>query len=107
LFLLASFIVKTQTYPQSALVVVVPKDKLTTTGPIKKWKGIADSGNAVYRWFCSECGSPIAHDPEAAPVIALKGGCLDSEQKKALKPVCCRRFPPIEELTLITKKKGH
>ncbi|KAK5652463.1 hypothetical protein OQA88_10507 [Cercophora sp. LCS_1] len=69
-----------------SLVVVVPKDTVATKGPIKKWKGIADSGNAVYRWFCSECGSPIAHEPEAAPVIALKGGCLDSEIKKTLKP---------------------
>ena len=75
------------TPPLAALVVVVPKDKLTTSGPIKKWKGIADSGNAVYRWFCSECGSPIAHDPEAAPVIAIKGGTLDVEIKKGLKPV--------------------
>lgn len=75
------------TPPPPALVVVVPKDKFTTSGPIKKWKGTADSGNAVYRWFCSECGSPIAHDPEAAPVIAIKGGTLDVEIKKGLKPV--------------------
>lgn len=75
------------TSPPPALVVVVPKDKFTTSGPIKKWKGTADSGNAVYRWFCSECGSPIAHDPEAAPVIAIKGGTLDVEIKKGLKPV--------------------
>ena len=39
--------------------------------------------------FCEECGSPIAHDPDAAPpIIALKGGSLDSEIKKTLKPVC-------------------
>ncbi|KAL1842026.1 hypothetical protein VTJ49DRAFT_6192 [Mycothermus thermophilus] len=70
-----------------SLVVVVPKDKLQTKGPIKKWKGVADSGNAVWRWFCEECGSPIAHDPDAAPaIIALKGGSLDVELKKKLKP---------------------
>jgi hypothetical protein len=67
----------------------VPKDKLTVNGPVKKWKGVADSGNAVYRWFCEECGSPIAHDPDAAPeIIALKGGSLATEIKKGLKPVC-------------------
>lgn len=72
-----------------ALVCVVPKDKFTSKGPLKKWKGTADSGNAVWRWFCEECGSPIAHDPEAAPpIIALKGGSLDTEIKKTLKPVC-------------------
>jgi hypothetical protein len=67
----------------------VPKDKLTVNGPVKKWKGTGSSGNAVWRWFCGECGSPIAHDPDAAPeIIALKGGSLDSEIKKGLKPVC-------------------
>ncbi|EGS18534.1 carbon-sulfur lyase-like protein [Thermochaetoides thermophila DSM 1495] len=70
-----------------SLVCVVPKDKFTSQGPLKKWKGIADSGNAVWRWFCAECGSPIAHDPEGAPeIIALKGGSLDMEIKKTLKP---------------------
>lgn len=70
-----------------ALVAVVLKDKLKVEGPLKKWKGTADSGNAVYRWFCSECGSPIAHAPDGAPIVALKGGCLDNEIKKNLKPV--------------------
>ncbi|KAK4109401.1 carbon-sulfur lyase-like protein [Canariomyces notabilis] len=70
-----------------SLVCVVPKDKLTVDGPLKKYEGTADSGNAVYRWFCSECGSPIAHEPSAAPeIIALKGGSLDMEIKKGLKP---------------------
>ncbi|KAJ4306134.1 hypothetical protein N0V88_000930 [Collariella sp. IMI 366227] len=70
-----------------SLVCVVPKDKLKVEGPIKKWKGTADSGNAVWRWFCGDCGSPIAHDPDAAPeIIALKGGSLSTEIKKTLKP---------------------
>ncbi|EQB57269.1 glutathione-dependent formaldehyde-activating enzyme [Colletotrichum gloeosporioides Cg-14] len=70
-----------------SLVVVVPKDKLTINGPTKSWAGKGSSGKAVHRIFCSECGSPIAHDPDAAPeIIALKGGTLDSEIKKTLKP---------------------
>lgn len=78
----------TLTSQNTALVCVVPKDKLTVNGPVKKWKGIAASGNAVWRWFCGDCGSPIAHDPDAAPeIIALKGGSLDTEIKKTLKPV--------------------
>lgn len=73
---------------RTALVVVVPKASLTINGPIKKWTGTAASGNAVHRLFCSECGSPIAHDPDGAPeIIALKGGTLDTEIKKTLKPV--------------------
>ncbi|GKZ58546.1 hypothetical protein AnigIFM49718_004371 [Aspergillus niger] len=70
-----------------SLVAVVPKDKLTVNGPLKKWSGTGSSGNAVHRLFCSECGSPIAHDPDAAPeIIALKAGTLDTEIKKTLKP---------------------
>jgi hypothetical protein len=72
-----------------ALVAVVPKDKLTINGPTKSWAGKGSSGKAVHRIFCSECGSPIAHDPDAAPeIIALKAGTLDTEIKKTLKPVC-------------------
>jgi len=73
--------------PQTALVCVVPKDKLTINGPIKKYEGKGSSGHSVWRLFCSECGSPIAHDPDAAPeIIALKGGSLETEIKKTLKP---------------------
>jgi hypothetical protein len=76
-----------------ALVTVVPKDKLTIKGPTKSWAGKGSSGHAVHRIFCSECGSPIAHDPDAAPeIIALKAGTLDTEIKKNLKPVCTIRF---------------
>lgn len=71
-----------------ALVAVVPKAKLTVNGPTKSWAGKGSSGKAVHRIFCSECGSPIAHDPDAAPeIIAIKAGTLDSEIKKNLKPV--------------------
>lgn len=70
-----------------SLVAVVLKEKLTLNGPTKSWAGIGSSGKAVHRIFCSECGSPIAHDPDAAPeIIAIKGGSLDSEIKKTLKP---------------------
>lgn len=76
------------TLSRPALVAVVPKASLTINGPIKKWTGTAASGNTVDRIFCSECGSPIAHDPSAAPeIIALKAGTLDTEIKKNLKPV--------------------
>ncbi|BDD62613.1 hypothetical protein MPDQ_007302 [Monascus purpureus] len=70
-----------------SLVTVVPKEKLTIKGPIKSWAGKGSSGKPVHRVFCSECGSPIAHDPEAAPeIIAIKAGTLDTEIKKTLKP---------------------
>ena len=71
-----------------ALVVVVPKDKLTINGPTKVYSSPGSSGKLVHRTFCTECGSPIAHDPDAMPdIIALKGGTLDTEIRKNLKPV--------------------
>lgn len=71
-----------------SLVAVVPKDKLTINGPVKKYQDTGSSGKAVWRLFCPDCGSPIAHDPDAAPeIIALKAGTLNSEIKKTLKPV--------------------
>jgi hypothetical protein len=56
-------------------------------GPIKKYEGKGSSGKSVWRIFCSECGSPIAHDPDAAPeIMAIKGGTLEMDMKKKLKP---------------------
>jgi hypothetical protein len=76
-----------QTGSAYSLVAVVPKAALTISGPTKSWAGKGSSGKAVHRIFCSECGSPIAHDPDAAPeIIAIKAGTLDSEIKKGLKP---------------------
>ncbi|GJN70769.1 hypothetical protein PLIIFM63780_002638 [Purpureocillium lilacinum] len=70
-----------------SLVAVVPKAKLTINGPTKKYSSKGSSGHDVHRIFCSECGSPIAHDPDAAPeIIALKAGTFDTEIKKNLKP---------------------
>lgn len=73
--------------PQPALVTVVPKDKLKISGETKSWAGKGSSGKAVHRVFCPTCGSPIAHDPEAAPeIIAIKAGTLDTDIKKTLEP---------------------
>ena len=80
---------------------VVLKDKTTITGPTKSWAGLGSSGKAVHRIFCSECGSPIAHDPDSAPpIIAIKGGTLDSEIKKTLKPVSFPSTSPFPSLAI-------
>jgi hypothetical protein len=55
---------------------------------VKSFAKNGSSGKAVHRIFCSECGSPIAHDPDAAPeIIAIKAGTLDTDIKRNLKPV--------------------
>jgi len=76
-----------QTGSTYSLVAVVPKAKVEIKGPTKSWAGMGSSGKAVHRIFCSECGSPIAHDPDSAPeIIAMKAGTFDMEAKKKLKP---------------------
>lgn len=58
--------------------------------------------------FCSECGSPIAHDPDAAPeIIAIKAGTLDIEIKKNLKPVRALRRRAIGLNMLTTYVPGR
>lgn len=75
--------------------MVVPKDKLKITGSPKKYSSKGSSGQLVHRLFCGECGSPIAHDPDAAPeIIALKGGTLSNEDKQKLKPVSSGMISP-------------
>ncbi|KAL6415203.1 hypothetical protein AUP68_01749 [Ilyonectria robusta] len=90
-----------------SLVAVVLKDKLTINGPVKTYSGSkGSSGKVVHRLFCSECGSPIAHDPDAAPeIIALKAGTLETELKKNLKPVRISRgsLHLVKKLTLPTR----
>ncbi|KAI0446209.1 glutathione-dependent formaldehyde-activating enzyme [Xylaria telfairii] len=92
-----------QTGSTYSLVAVVPKDKLTISGPTKSWAGVGSSGKAVHRVFCSECGSPLYHEPEVAggTIIALKAGTLSVEDKKALKPTteiwCVSKLPFMTE----------
>lgn len=58
---------------------------------------MGSSGKAVHRIFCSECGSPIAHDPDSAPeIIAIKAGTLDMAIKKTLEPVSTLSSMPCE-----------
>ncbi|RFU25278.1 hypothetical protein B7463_g11066, partial [Scytalidium lignicola] len=70
-----------------SLVSVCQKKDVKINGPIKSWAGVGSSGKPVHRIFCSECGSPIAHDPESMPdIIAMKAGTFDTEIKRNLKP---------------------
>jgi len=70
-----------------SLVSVCHKKDVKIEGPTKSWAGVGSSGKPVHRIFCSECGSPIAHDPESMPdIIAMKAGTFDTEIKRNLKP---------------------
>lgn len=64
----------------ASVVGVAPRDALEITGELKTSEDRAASGNAVYRRFCPECGSPILTDTEAARegnLIFYKAGTLD------------------------------
>ena len=58
-----------------------------TKGTPKRYAGIADSGRTLYRFFCADCGSPIAYGSERRPeIIDLFLGTLD--EPGAVKPWC-------------------
>lgn len=60
-------------------VVAVPKPAVSMTGSLSTYEGRGDTGNAVYRRFCPECGSPVAEEAAAmADVVMIPIGTLDN-----------------------------
>jgi hypothetical protein len=61
-----------------SVVVGVPKPSLTLTGTLKTYNDRGDSGQAVYRKFCPECGSTVMTEVAAmADVAMISAGTLD------------------------------
>ncbi|KAK5988486.1 hypothetical protein PT974_09969 [Cladobotryum mycophilum] len=60
---------------------IIPKEALEITkGTPKSWKKQGHSGNYVFRYFCSDCGSPLWGDVEIFPgALFVKAGVLDGE----------------------------
>jgi hypothetical protein len=59
-------------------VVAVPKPAVSLTGTVSTYEGRGDTGNAIYKHFCPECGSPVAEEAAImADVIMLTIGTLD------------------------------
>jgi hypothetical protein len=68
------------THTAMTIVALVPVGKAEIKGLAERWASMDSSGNAVHRIFCSECGSPIVHDPDAAlDIIAMKLEILNVE----------------------------
>lgn len=66
----------------SALSVVgaCRRDDLVLDGELTTFTDRGDSGNAVYRKFCGQCGSPVLTDTPGAQeqdIIFFKAGTLD------------------------------
>lgn len=58
--------------------VGVPKAALVIEGTLKSYADTGDSGMAVSRRFCPNCGSPVLSEPERMPDLTiLKAGTLD------------------------------
>ena len=64
----------------------VPTNALTITkGTPRQYTDTADSGNALYRFFCGECGSSLFSRREKMPeMTVLKVGSLDDASGLAL-----------------------
>lgn len=63
-----------------SVVGAAPRDGMHCTGTLKTYTDTSESGNAVYRSFCPECGSPVLTDTDAAReqgIIFYKAGTLD------------------------------
>ena len=58
--------------------LVVPEADYAQTGKTKVFADRGDSGGAVLRHFCAECGSPILSKADVAPgMMLVKAGTLD------------------------------
>ena len=61
-----------------SIVAIAPRDRFVCAGPLKKFEDVGESGGAVNRWFCAECGSPIWTESSAmAEAAIVKAGCFD------------------------------
>jgi hypothetical protein len=50
-----------------------------TQGTPKRYAARADSGRTLYRFFCSDCGSPIYGQRETNPgMVVVRAGTLDN-----------------------------
>jgi hypothetical protein len=61
-----------------APVVALPKPALNVEGALKTYTDRGDSGKALYRRFCPECGSSMMDEAEAMPdLVMILTGTLD------------------------------
>lgn len=72
-------------------VVAVPKPAVTVTGTVNTFQGKGDTGNATYKRFCPNCGSPVQIEAAVmADVVMIPVGTLDdaSAVKPAMQIYC-------------------
>jgi hypothetical protein len=82
-----------------AAVVGVPAAALSVTGTVKTYRDIGDSGKAMFRNFCPECGATLYDNAEMMPGIAMvMTGTLDDASwvKPAVEIYCDSAQPWVE-----------
>lgn len=71
-----------------SIVCAVPAETYEQTGQTAIFEDVGDSGLAVHRHFCGDCGSPILSIAASLPGLAIvKAGTLDAPA----------RFVPVQE----------
>ena len=61
-----------------APVFVVPRNSLQMTGELRYYRIVGESGSAIERGFCPNCGSRVSGNLERLPeIVGLLAGSLD------------------------------
>jgi hypothetical protein len=82
-----------------AVIVGVPQSALTLQGDAKTYADRGDSGKAMYRRFCPDCGSTLMDEAEAMPgVTMIQVGTLDDASwvKPAMQIYCDSAQPWVQ-----------
>ena len=87
-----------QRYTGSAFepVVAYPSAAVSVQGDLKTYEDKGDSGKAVYRRFCPNCGSGIIAEAEALPgvTLVLVGGFDDPSAYNPTMEIYCSSAQP-------------
>ncbi|MEJ0040545.1 MAG: GFA family protein [Gammaproteobacteria bacterium] len=65
----------------STVNVCFPSSAITIEGEMKDYRSVADSGNAMHRRFCPNCGTALFSEAEIRPhLIFVRAGTLDDPE---------------------------
>ncbi|MEM5518327.1 GFA family protein [Henriciella sp. AS95] len=93
-----------------SVVVLAPTNSVEIKGELKTYHDTADSGAALDRKFCPDCGSAMfSAQPDKADTIIIKAGSFD--ETDWLKPVahvwCASAQPWVEISDKVAKFPGN
>lgn len=75
--------------------IIFPTEAVTTTGEVRWYESVADSGNAMRRGFCPQCGTPIFSIAEVRPHLTIvRAGALDDPEVLAPQTIIWAKSAP-------------